>query len=386
MITLRGVTWKHDRGLAPMVATARRFAEDRPDIRIEWEARSLHEFGEASVKAFAESYDLIVLDHPFMGAVAQDRCLVALDEYIPQASLDTLESESVGVSHQSYFYGGHQWALAIDAAAQVAGYRPDLLDAVRARVPNTWDEVFELAKIRPGFVSGALFPLDSLMCFFTLCANAGHPPFLGDANRVVDHAAGEFALVRLRELAKNSTEDAVTANPIAVWERMSTTNDIAYCPLAFGYSNYARNGYRPSLLSFTNIPSSGVAGCGGATLGGAGIAISKGCSDIESAVQYVSWVAGADCQRKLYVQSGGQPGNKRAWIDSEANSLTNGFFESTLPTLQNAFLRPRVAGFPEFQNAAFGVVWRFLNDNGSPRLTLDTLNDLYRRMLTTNVR
>jgi multiple sugar transport system substrate-binding protein len=379
MITLKGVTWKHDRGLAPMLATARRFSEEHPDVRIDWEVRSLHEFGDASVSLFAEQYDLVVLDHPFMGQVAQDRCLLPLDEHVSQAIFDTLGNESAGVSHQSYFYGGHQWALAIDAASHVAGYRPDLLDAAGARVPETWEEVFEIAKIRPGFVSVALFPLDSLMCFFTLSANAGDPPFSERSGGVVDDDAGEFALLRLKALSKISVEDALTANPIAIWERMSTTDDIAYCPLAFGYSNYARNGYRRSLLSFADIPSSGPVGCGGATLGGAGIAISRRCSAIEPAIQYATWVASADCQRTLYVQSGGQPGNRRAWTDPEANALTNGYFESVLPTLEKAFLRPRAAGFPEFQNAAFRLVWQFLKSDGSPTATLNALDELYRK-------
>jgi multiple sugar transport system substrate-binding protein len=379
MITLKGVTWKHDRGLAPMLATAGRFSEEHPEVRVEWEARSLHEFGDASVSLFAEQYDLIVLDHPFMGQVAENRCVLPLDEHVSQSTLDTLGSESAGVSHESYFYGGHQWALAIDAASHVAGYRPDLLEAAGARVPETWDEVFEMAKIRPGFVTVALFPLDSLMCFFTLCANAGHPPFSEESGRVIDHDAGEFALLRLKALAKISVDNALSLNPIATWERMSTTDDIAYCPLAFGYSNYARNGYRRSLLSFANIPSSGAVGCGGATLGGAGIAISKRCSQVESAVQYATWVAGADCQRTLYVQSGGQPGNRRAWTDPEANALTNGYFESILPTVERAFLRPRYAGFPEFQNGAFNVVWQFLKEDGSPAAMLNALNELYRK-------
>jgi multiple sugar transport system substrate-binding protein len=363
-----------------MLATARKFSEEHPEIRIEWTVRSLHEFGDASVKSFAENYDLIVLDHPFMGAIARDRYIVALDEHIPPTILDTLQSESVGVSHQSYFYGGHQWALAIDAAAQVAGYRADLLDAAGVPLPETWDEVFEVAKIRPGFVNLALLPLDSLMCFFTLCANAGYPPFSEDSGRVVNHDAGQYALLRLKDLAKSSTPDALTMNPIAMWERMSTTDDIAYCPLAFGYSNYARDGYRPSRLSFTNIPSSGATGCAGATLGGAGLAISKRCANIEVAAQYASWVAGADCQRTLYVQSGGQPGNKRAWTDPEANALANNYFLQTLPTLENAFLRPRFAEFPEFQNAAFDVVWKFLKRDQSPESTLNALDELYRKL------
>ena len=30
--TLRGITWKHDRGLAPLLATAKHFREQHPEI------------------------------------------------------------------------------------------------------------------------------------------------------------------------------------------------------------------------------------------------------------------------------------------------------------------------------------------------------------------
>ena len=130
MVTLRGMTWKHDRGLAPMLATAAQFAERHPDVRIEWEARSLQGFADHPIRDLAQEFDLLVLDHPFMGTVAKGGYLVPLDNYISSEVLCNLRNESVGASHQSYFYDGHQWALAIDAAAQVAGYRPDLLAAV----------------------------------------------------------------------------------------------------------------------------------------------------------------------------------------------------------------------------------------------------------------
>jgi multiple sugar transport system substrate-binding protein len=360
-----------------LLATATDFAERFPETRIAWEVRSLQQFGDASVKALAEQYDFIVIDHPFMGEVARDRCLLPLDEYVPHQTLQTLKRESVGPSHASYFYDGHQWALAIDAAAQVAGYRADLLDEAGVRVPETWDDVLEIAKIRRGFVTPALLPLDSLMCFFTLCANLGYPPFAESSARVVNHDAGRAALERLKDLANNSGNDAFAANPIAIWERMSTTDEIAYCPLAFGYSNYARNGYRRLPLSFANIPSSGFAGCSGATLGGAGLAITTRCVHIDAAVRYATWVAGANWQRTVYVQSGGQPGNLRAWTDPEANALTNGFFENTLPTLEKAYMRPRFPGFPDFQAAAWDVIWRFLQGGETPEAVLNTIDSLY---------
>src|ERR1700722_20119877 len=99
------MTWKHDRGFAPMLATAARFADD-------------------PMRRLVDEYDMVVLDHPFMGTVATEGYLVPLDKYIAPEVLATLGGESVGASHKSYFYEGHQYALAIDARSQVAGYLP----------------------------------------------------------------------------------------------------------------------------------------------------------------------------------------------------------------------------------------------------------------------
>jgi multiple sugar transport system substrate-binding protein len=173
----------------------------------------------------------------------------------------------------------------------------------------------------------------------------------------------------------------MAANPIAIWERMSSSDEIAYCPLAFGYSNYARNGYRSKLVSFAPIPSSG-RGSVGATLGGAGVAISASCRHLDLALEYISWVTGKECQRTLYVESGGQPASKTAWLDPHANKLTNSYFAATLSVLENAWLRPRFAGFESFQIKALTMVSQFLGARISCRETLNQLDELYRNALT----
>lgn len=373
--TLRGLTWKHDRGLAPLVATARRFCEEHPEIAIEWQTRSLQEFGEASLEGIADRYDLVVIDHPFMGRVAREQCFLALDEYLTAAQLHELQRDSVGPSYVSYCFEGHLWALPIDAAAQVTGYRADLFKGHGLEVPTTWEQVFELAKIRHGYVTPALLPLDSLMCFFTLCANSGEPPFSGE-DRVVSEDTGQQALEYLRILSEHASDGALSANPIAIWERMSSSDGIAYCPLAFGYSNYARGGYRDKAVSFCPIPSSG-RGAIGATLGGAGLAVSKSCKHRDVALEYALWIASAECQRTLYVESGGQPASKTAWLDPHANEITNGYFAATLPVLEKAWVRPRFAGFEKFQVEALNVVGQFVRSGGSCREVLKQLNELY---------
>jgi multiple sugar transport system substrate-binding protein len=378
--TLRGLTWKHDRGLAPLLATASYFCERHPEVNIQWETRSLQEFGEGSIQAVADDYDLVIIDHPYMGLVAREKCFLPLDEYFTRDELQELSRDSVGQSYLSYCFEGHQWALPVDAAAQVAGYRADLLQANGFNVPQTWEEVAELAKFRRGFVTPALSPLDSLMCFFTMCANLGEPPF-AQSDKVVSKEVGEQVLERLRHLAEHSADGALSASPIAIWERMSSSDDIAYCPLAFGYSNYARNGYRSKLISFGLIPSSGH-GPVGAALGGAGLAISQNCKHRDIALNYAFWITRKECQRTLYVESGGQPASKTAWQDPHANEITHGYFAATLPVLENAWLRPRFAGFEDFQVEALATTGDFLIGKKSCGETLDALDGFYANSLT----
>lgn len=372
MIRLRGMTWRHDRGLAPMLATARQFSLDHPEVAIEWEARSLSEFGEAPVQHLAAQYDLVVLDHPWVGALAESRSFLALDGVLSAAQLVEFAADSAGPSHRSYTLDGHQWALANDAAAQVTGYRADLLERESLPPPETWEQVFDIAKVRRGFVSMALFPLDAFLAFCSICANAGEPAFADDS-KVISRSAGEYALEILHRLRDVSSERVLSENPVAVWERMSATDETAYCPLAFGYSNYARTGYRPHRLSFGAIPSAGQ-GPIGATLGGAGIAVSAHCVHRDVAVAYAAWVASRNCQRTLYVESGGQPGRRSAWTDDHANAITNDYFRSTLPVIENAWLRPRHVGFAEYQNVGAEIIARFLADRISGREAAEELD------------
>jgi multiple sugar transport system substrate-binding protein len=377
VIRLRGMTWRHDRGLAPMLATARQFSLDHPGVTIEWEARSLSEFGEAPVEHLAAQYDLVVLDHPWMGALAQSHAFLPLDELLPADRLQEFAADSAGPSYASYTMDGRQWALAIDAAAQVAGYRADLLERESLPVPQTWEQVLALGRVRRGLVSMPLFPLDAFLAFCSICASAGDPPFASDS-MMVSPSTGHYALDLLHRLRDSSAETALSENPIAVWERMSATDETAYCPLAFGYSNYARSGYRTHRLSFRRIPSAGHRSIG-ATLGGAGLAVSSHCAHRDAALSYALWVASSDCQRTLYVDAGGQPGSRTAWTDDHANAITHGYFRATLPVIEAAWLRPRHTGFAAYQNVGAEIVSRFLT---ARIFAPDALDELDRSWVT----
>ena len=66
-VQLRGVAWDHTRGYLPMVAAAQRFEDLFPDLRITWEKRSLQSFGDEGLDAAVEQFDLLVIDHPYVG-------------------------------------------------------------------------------------------------------------------------------------------------------------------------------------------------------------------------------------------------------------------------------------------------------------------------------
>jgi multiple sugar transport system substrate-binding protein len=377
--TLRGMTWNHDRGLKPMLATAALFQKKNPEVSLSWEARSLQDFADYPLKELAKRYDLIVLDHPHMGTAARDGCLIPLSKYVSSLGKTAIGQEFVGKSYQSYVFDGELWALPIDAAAQVAAYRPDLLEEVGSSVPGTWDDVIALAKIRPGIVSVPLMPTDALMVFFTMCANSGEEPFSIGKEVVASDKTGLAALELIGQLASYCNPESLYWNPIQMWESMAATDITAYCPLGFGYSNYARTGYRKNLLKFTDIPAGPNGQPSGAILGGTGLGISSRSQQIELAIEYAIWVSQADCQSTIYFSSGGQPANRVAWTSESVNNACNDFFRATLRTLELAYLRPNWTGFIGLQNAAFECMRLFMSNQADSKATLSTLNHLAAR-------
>lgn len=376
-VALRGITWDHSRGLLPLLATAQRFEELHPGVTIAWDKRSLQAFADAPIEELAERFDLLIIDHPFAGFAAGHPTLVPLDRHLPRSFLDDQAANSVGASHASYAAGGHQWALAVDAATPVSAHRPDLLGRFGAEVPQTWDDLLELA--RRGLVAFPAIPVDALMQFYMLCLALGAEPG-GWEGGVVELEAGAAALDLLRELVCAAGAENLERNPIRVYEAMVGGDDLVYCPFAYGYVNYARPAYARAPLRF-----GGLVALEGtrlrSTLGGTGLAISERCRGdaLGVAVEYAAFVASPACQRGLYVESGGQPGHRGAWLDAAANRATDDFFRRTLPTLDEAYLRPRFDGYIPFQDRAGPMVHAHLRDGGDAAAVVAELNRLYRK-------
>ena len=370
-IALRGITWDHPRGFAPLAATADLWSETRPGVSLIWEKRSLQAFADVPIETLAREFDLLVIDHPHVGSAAASGCLLPLDDMVSGEELEQLTIRSVGRSHASYDYGGHQWALAIDAAAQVSAWRPDLLDAR----PRNWVEIDELA--RDGKVLWPLKPADAMCSFLTLLANSG-TPWPSEKGEEVDREACRFALETMKALATKVPEDCLAMNPIDVLDHLTNHDDFAYSPLLFGYSNYSRRGLGRRLVMFGDLPPLGGSGPAGSILGGAGLAVSAGSKAPREAVDYARWVARGDCQRGVYFWSGGQPAHADAWEADDVNRASNDFFSRTRETLDRSWLRPRYDGFVEFQNRSSATVNDYLRGSLTTAEAITRLLRAYR--------
>ncbi|SFA38378.1 carbohydrate ABC transporter substrate-binding protein, CUT1 family [Pedobacter suwonensis] len=375
-INLKGITWNHSRGLLPMVATAQRFSELYPQVNITWEKRSLQQFADFSIQELAERFDLLVIDHPWAGFAAKTKSIVPLDSYLSDDYLKDQEEHSVGQSYESYTYDGHLWALPIDAATPVAASRPDLLAEKGFSLPQSFEDLMALANA--GLVAFAGIPIDVLMNFYTLCCSLGEDPCHNDET-VISTETGVRALQMYRQLASKIDPANFNRNPIQVYEAMTQTDHIAYCPFAYGYANYSRNGYARKVLHFHDMISVNGKTNLRSTLGGTGLAISAKCTEPEMAAKYVEFVGSPTCQATLYFESGGQPGHLAAWKNEEVNRQSQQYFANTLPALQRAFLRPRYHGSMYFQDHAGDVVRDYLMGEGDEMTVLSALNELYQQ-------
>ncbi|RLP25250.1 extracellular solute-binding protein [Mesorhizobium sp. YM1C-6-2] len=376
MVKLRGLAWDHRRCWGPLDASVEPCSAAHPGIEIEWDRRSLYEFGEGALDSVLSAYDLVIFDHPFIGDIARERLMVPFDDYLSGDQMDFFEQDSVGSSWQSYAKDGHQWALPIDAACQVASYRPDLMTRY-GQAPGSLHEVIELGRAlrKDGKWLGLpLVPTDAMCLLLTLTNPQENGEQFFAADRVVE------AIDQLRQLAALSHPDSPKWNPIRCYDHMIANDDVVYVPFAFGYVNYASKPDAPHLL-FADVPTPASAG---ALLGGAGIGVSAQSRHRQEAVDYALFLCSPDYQRGEYVTAGGQPGSLSAWKDKAANDLSRDFFKSTLRTIQSSYLRPTHPGFIAFFRECAPRVQAAISGQTSTSDLAGTLNRIYRETRSGN--
>lgn len=371
LIELKGMTWDHPRGLECLQRSNNLLIE-KCGISIAWDARSLLAFGDQHISEFYRDYDLMVIDHPHVPDAVHAEAVVSYEDLISEETLALLAKTSVGQSHESYLYREKHWALAIDTAAQVSAIRPDLIE----RAPVFWSDVIEEAKKKR--LLWAYKPVDAFSTFATLLAQKGAP--IQGNPRYIDQECATEVLEFMVELAGLVPEFCSSKNPIDIAEILSGSDDYAVGICMYGYSNYSRRGFRKNLLTYDDLPSfDGKAT--GSQLGGAGIAVSSASLNQRAAADAAVLLSLPDIQSSTYGHNGGQPGNLVAWKDNNLNEVSSNFFRNTLRTLEGAWVRPRVLGWPDVQYQSSLIIHQILVEKKFSKSDVEEIALTYQRFV-----
>jgi multiple sugar transport system substrate-binding protein len=353
------MTWGHRRAIDPLTGTLARFRELHPDIDVQWDARSLAGFEFQPVEDLARNYDLIILDHPFMGDAAKKGYLKDLAPL-----LEGRDRDYIGPSLASYRHGKAIFAVPVDAAAQVAVYRPDLMARMDAAPPRSWEEVISLSQRaqRHGLqLAIAYSGVHGLMTFFTLMASLGRACSLMPGDAFCDRAAARDVLRLMRSLASVCPKEILDWNSIALHESLAKADGLAYCPAVYCYATYAEADRRHP-LRFADLPGVSSRSPNGSTIGGTGLAVSARCKAPDAAIAYARFAAAAQTQMSFALNHG-QPARIEAWLDDELDLHFGGAYSATRATLEGAWIRPRYAGYLVFQKRGGDLMEQHLRGN-----------------------
>jgi multiple sugar transport system substrate-binding protein len=371
-VTLRGLTWDHPRGYLVLDALA---ASAEPGFQVRWERQPLEDFESRPLRTLADDFDLLVIDHPGLGEAVRDGSLQPLGRFFGPAELAGWRDRTIGASFDSYRLGGQQWALPLDAAAQVSVCRPEMMD----ERPATWADARQVARAhRTALCLGG--PHAFLM-FAALCVASGAAPATSPGE-FVPAAAGGAALDVMAELLAHADREVSMANPIGVLDAMTAPGGPAYCPLVYGYVTYHRPAPGRQRLAAFDAPA-GPGGIG-SVLGGTGIAVTRSAARTTAQAAAVTGLLRSllsePVQLGRYAEVGGQSSYRQAW-GGDGDGRDGGFYRATRRTVESAWVRPRFAGYPAFQAAASAVLRDGLPGGEDHGVMLRKINEMFTRAM-----
>lgn len=375
--TLRGLTWDHPRGYAPLDALAA--CSVWPTAKVVWDRQPLECFESMPLEELCETYDLLVIDHPHLADAVAARGLVPLDGIFDAVELEVWRTQSVGPSYASYSHAGHQWAVPLDAATQVMAARAD---GPPPGSVTTWEDVSRLAE--DGQVALCVGGPHAFLTWTSHLLSAGaeladechRPGYFVEATR------GEESFRFLQQLFDHVDPDVALGNPIEVLEAMTYDPALALCPLVFGYVTYSGRD-REQLqapnavpLLFSDAPI-GTAGRRGSVLGGTGVALSARCANQDQAAVQIRRLMAPENQVDLVPASGGQPSAAKAWESDAVNDAAGDFYRHTRATIDESWVRPRRRGWVHFQDVASSFIRHGLTARRPAREIVAAVNDAY---------
>ncbi|MBW4032906.1 MAG: hypothetical protein HIU88_09610 [Acidobacteria bacterium] len=318
-----------------------------------------------------------MIDHPGIGAAVESAALLALDELVPSGDISSWRQQFVGDSAASYSYGGKQWAVPIDAAAQVSASA----GTTTFTAPRTWGEA--LARMEGPNVGAIPTKSPHTLLTFLGIAAALESNLHPSAHYLVCEATGIEAFGLLKRLVDATPNEHLGLDPIEILNRMQL-GAIEYCPLVFGYVNYSR-GPRPA-VRFSNAPRWSNNRSPGSVLGGTGLAISAKTANRYAAVEHLLMVSNVLAQTSVVPSVGGQPAALASWANRDIDDAWGHFYSQTIASQIHAWRRPRHAGWIDFQTQGSIALLEALQSGVSPSAAIDRLNTLYRASLPAHLR
>ena len=212
-----------------MPRTRRRFAAAHPGIEVEWQRRSLRDFGVQPIEDLAQQFDLLVIDHPFAGRAKALGCLLDLRPLFPADFHAMLEVQSVGPSTRCYDYGG-LWGLptrcGVPGGELPGGPASGLgLDA-RLRPSTRCSALGRKARKAGKWITVANLP-DGFFCL--VCDHFGSTSgttMRADDDKMIEPAVFEATLGHLRQLVELSNPEGRDWNPIQTYDAMVARDDL----------------------------------------------------------------------------------------------------------------------------------------------------------------
>lgn len=372
---MTGVTFDHPRATQPIIRSAELYKSINHNLQVKWTAHSLEDFETQSIQKLSEEFDLIIFDHPFIGEVVKNNSLFVISDFLDQNQLQFLEDEILGNSLHSYKANGRLWALPVDGASQMSAYLENQNKTYE--FANASIENLIKTSLDKDFAQSTAFPMvpTHASCTFLSLAHTLNQESSTGLFFLTNSIFTE-SLLLLKQLAKTFNPISFEVNPIQLLDLMSEDKEIKYSPFVFGYSPYSVSGFRANKIKFA--PSPGFGGNHSRTiLGGAGLGVSKMCKNPEAAAAYAYWLTTKKIQAEIFPVNLGQPASKSGWQSNSNPEMFENFFESSYSSIENAFVRPRMSGWPKFQETFGEILISAIKDQITAE---DALDEIKREM------
>jgi multiple sugar transport system substrate-binding protein len=313
-----------------------------------------------------------MMDHPWIGTLAQAESLVPFDEVYTREELRRLKEEVVGPSFESYTYGGKLWALPVDAACHVFVYRADLLAKADAAVPQDWDAVLALSERlhHPPDQYALCLSLDFNL-FLSLAATFGSVPYADPQRAVLPPDQGLRVLKLMKQLQRYCYP-----GPGAASEVMTASDLVCMCPSSFGTVTYSypRDGKKG--LSYAPVPGPSRGTRGHSILGGMGLGIPAASRHREEAVRYARFVMSPEAQVGIFPANEGQPGLLAAWTNPSVQSKTGSFYPAMSECMSSAYPQPNFPGWMSGFHESAEVLRRYMQGSLEPEQVLSEFEQI----------